>query len=110
VERDEAGQPSRWITTRESEWDEQQQAEMLALDLYRAGLCHRCHGALEETTSPAHDGDNPQGTHVYKAARKVRCHRCTASMDSDREHSGNPLVKHPAAVQHYVELVPRGRR
>jgi hypothetical protein len=110
VDRDDAGRPARWVTTRESEWDVQQQAEMLALALYRAGLCHRCGGELAETTSADNDRDNPHGVGVYKATRKVRCHKCTAAMESDHEHSSNKLVPFPAAVMHITELVPRGRR
>lgn len=83
---------------------------MLALALYRAGLCHRCGGELADTTRPEHDRDNPHGTHVYRPVRLIRCHQCTASMESEHQHSSNELVKHPAAVMHIMELVPRGRR
>jgi hypothetical protein len=38
-------------STPETEWDETEQAYMLALGLYRAGLCPNCNGRLEETTA-----------------------------------------------------------
>jgi hypothetical protein len=101
------------VTSRESEWSPEEQAWMLALAYWRAGLCHRCHGELAETTSPQHDADNPHGTHVYKRVALQRCHRCTASIVSERQHA-EALAKFkgsaPAeAVIHHVALVQRGR-
>lgn len=109
-EYDERNRVVRAVTTRESEWDTEQQAIMLALEVYRASLCRRCGGELAETTNPLHDADNPHGTHVYRRVKLLRCHRCTASMESEAQHSGNHLVKHPAAVQHHIELQPRLQR
>lgn len=105
----------RTIVTRESEWTEDQQALMLALAVYRAGLCHRCHGELHETASMALDPNNRDGTHVYKAKPPKRCHRCTALMASEKTYSevdkqGKPIVPHSQALIHHVEKVQRPRR
>lgn len=112
----ERGVHVRTIVTRESEWTEDQQAWMLALAVYRAGLCHRCYGELAETASAAFDPDNRAGTHVYKAKPPKRCHRCTALMASEKTYSavdkktGEPIVRHSQALIHHVEKVERPRR
>lgn len=80
--------------------------------IWRAGQCRRCGGDLAETTDPKHDSGNPHGTHLYRRTALKRCHRCTALMESEAAHSapkpGHIAPPHPGAVQHFVELVPRG--
>ena len=88
---------------------------MLALTVYEAGLCHRCHGELAESASAATDPNNRAGTHVYKAKPPTRCHRCTALMDSEKTYTavdkeGHYITPHPHALIHHVEKVPRIRR
>lgn len=101
-------------TTRETEWDEQQQGWMLALAYWRAGLCRRCHGELEQTASPLHEADNPKNGLVYKRVKLTRCHKCTASMRSEHEHAAElskiPRPMFAEAVIHHVELVERKPR
>ena len=111
----EGGVHVRTIVTRESEWTDDQQAWMLALAVYRAGLCHRCHGELAETASAELDPNNRDGTHIYKAALPKRCHRCTALMASDKTYhqtdkEGHLLTPHPQALIHHVDKVARPRR
>ena len=104
----------RTIVTRETEWTEDQQGWMLALAVYRAGLCHRCLGELDETSSEALNPDNWwSGTHVYKPKPPKRCHRCTALMASEKtfhatdKKTGEYITSHPGALIHQVEKVPR---
>jgi hypothetical protein len=68
--------------TVEAEWDEREQAMMLALAQYESQCCPNCAGYLPETTDPqAEDGFRSVGQ---------RCHRCTAiGLEADRLH-GNP--------------------
>lgn len=115
IEYDEHDRPKKWVTTRESEWDEQEQAWMLALAVYEAGLCHRCQGELDETASAALDPNNRDGTHIYKPRPPTRCHRCTALMDSDKTYhavdkEGHYITPHPQALIHHVEKIARPRR
>jgi hypothetical protein len=83
---------------------------MVALARYRASLCQRCHGSLEETTDPAHDPNNPHGTHRYEAADPVECYRCRALQQSERRHSDPEVVAYPLALIHQAQLVPRRSR
>ena len=104
----------RTVVTRESEWTDDQQAWMLALAVYRAGLCQRCHGELDETASRELDPNNRDGTHTYAAKPPKRCHRCTALMASDQTYhqvdkEGHYITPHPQALIHQVEKVKRRR-
>jgi hypothetical protein len=58
-------------STPEVEWDEEQQALMLALSRHRALSCKGCGGWLPETTDIEADG-------AYQVERPIRCHRCAA--------------------------------
>jgi len=111
----EGGVHVRTVVTRETEWDDQQQAWMLALAVYRAGLCHRCGGELDETASPLLDPNNRDGTHRYEPRPPKRCHRCTALMGSEKTYhatgkDGSYITPHPGALIHQVEKVERRRR
>lgn len=69
--RDRRGRLVRTEVTRETEWDEEQQSLMLALQLWRARLCPVCGG------DPAECQDNSrQG--VWSVPPPQRCHRQTA--------------------------------
>lgn len=61
----------RSVTTREPEWDEEQQALMLAHLMHERLTCSGCGGHLPDTTDPKADG-------AYIADEPIRCHRCTA--------------------------------
>jgi hypothetical protein len=74
----------RSVITREPLYTEQDRAELLALALYRDGLCPVCGGQLSECTS--HEATGPK----FKASA-VRCRRRdvlsmaqTAKQDTDR--------------------------
>lgn len=69
--RDRRGRVVQAITVREAEWDEHQQALMLALAEYQSLVHHTCGGYLPETTA----ADNEGG---YVATAPRRCHKCTA--------------------------------
>ncbi len=60
------------VTRREVEWDDDQQAWMLALAEYRAQTCSGCGGYLPDTTHPDRALDG------YVAGPPVRCGGCTA--------------------------------
>ena len=53
------------------EWDEEQQATMLALAMVRQATCDGCGGHLPDTTAPEAEG-------AYVADAPLRCHCCTA--------------------------------
>jgi hypothetical protein len=59
------------VTTREVEWDDEQQAMMLALAEYRDSVHEACGGYLPDTTAAEADGQ-------YVADIPSRCHLCTA--------------------------------
>lgn len=55
-EHDQGGRLVRATTTREAEWTELDQAEMLALAEYRSSLCPLHGGPLEECQTGERDG------------------------------------------------------
>ena len=61
----------RSVTTREVEWDEEQQAWMLALAIYRRDQCGKCGSYLPEST--AFDMDD-----AYEAVGPFLCGGCQA--------------------------------
>lgn len=78
-EHDESG---RLVSsTPEAEWDEEQQALMLALAVYRASRCEGCGGDLAETTS--HE--------QWNVPPPMRCHRCTAIAIAQDAHDHKHL-------------------
>lgn len=81
---------------------------MQALELHEAELCGGCGGLRAETTSPAHDFDNPMSVLVYDAApgSPAQCHRC-AAIDRVQRDTETRNPKHPTAMLHAVQLGPR---
>lgn len=75
------------MTTREPEWTEEDQAWILALALYRAGLCPNCGRPMRECTAAGADGK-------YEADLPARCHATTALLIAQAAFS-NPQ---PAAM------------
>ncbi len=59
------------MTTREVEWDGDQQALILGLHLKRREDCDSCGGHLPETTDPANEGR-------YEAVGPFLCYSCEA--------------------------------
>lgn len=59
------------MTTREAEWDPQQQALILALAQHRQETCDGCGGHLPETTDPANEAR-------YDVVGPFLCFRCEA--------------------------------
>lgn len=90
------------MTTREPEWDDAEQAWMLALNLWRESRCTGCGGDLAETTADENDGSPGNG--AYLPLHPIRCHRCTALSAVEKAYSQNPLTPHPHALMHRVEL------
>lgn len=106
-EHDDAGRLIR--STPEAEWNDHQLALMVALEEYEAGLCKRCGTALEESTDPAHDFNNPLATAVYMPApgTPIQCH-CCAALERSEQQTNQQNPQFPAAIMHAVQLVPRG--
>lgn len=92
----------RSVTTTEPEWSEQDQAWLLALQMWRDSLCQRCGGHGAETTNPANDRNNPQALGIYRALPPIECHRCTALMTVEREY-----LDDKRGLIHRVQLKPR---
>ena len=67
---------------------------MLALGLYRRGLCQQCIGSLDETTDP-HNEDR------YVPIEPVQCYRCVGLARSEEAYRDQP---HPHTLIHRVEL------
>jgi hypothetical protein len=59
------------VTTREPEWDPDQQALILALAQHRREECDQCGGYLPETTDSANEGR-------YEVVGPFLCHSCEA--------------------------------
>ena len=55
----------------ETEWDQPEQAWMLALDEYEAGLCEGCGHELKDTIPPASEPED------WYVAPPLRCSACT---------------------------------
>lgn len=79
----------RSVTTREPLYTEQDRAELLALSVYRTGLCPACGGPLEECTS--HEATGPKFRASY-----VRCRRRDALSMS--QHAKKDMDRPEAAV------------
>jgi ribosomal protein S27AE len=93
-EHDEQGRLVRSVP--EQEWDEQQQAHMLALAAYRATLCPACGGFLPDTTeAEAEDRYHCGPPHV--------CHRCVALDIATKSYVEDP---HPSSLL----FIPERRR
>lgn len=60
-----------WLSQPETEWDEQEQAWMLALAEYRASRCPGCGGNLAETTASGSEGK-------YGPDLPLQCFQCEA--------------------------------
>ncbi|HEY9414796.1 MAG TPA: hypothetical protein VIQ30_08575 [Pseudonocardia sp.] len=93
---DGRGRLAQAVTVREPEWDEEQQALMLALDLHEALTCSGCGGYLPHTTAPEADD-------AYKAELPIRCHRCTAIAIGADAYSDTP---HAHALRFPTRLQP----
>lgn len=78
---------------RESEWDDDEVAWMLALALYRAQQCPAGHW-MPESADP--------GNESRYRGRAVRCHACTATATKVDAMKDNP---HPTALLFGAELM-----
>lgn len=88
------------MTTAETEWDEEQQGLILALQAWRDTRCKRCGGDLRETTSPEmEDG--------YRALDPLCCWRCWALAGAEDKHRKS---SHPHALLHRAEKKPPRRK
>jgi hypothetical protein len=70
---DRKGRLIRSVTRREAEWDEYEQALMLALGEYRSLTCESCHGWLPDTTAP-----EPERGHRWRVTAGPPCQACVA--------------------------------
>jgi hypothetical protein len=87
------------VTTRESEWTEEDRAEVLALAEYRASLCPGgCGHPTSETTS--REGEGPD----YNA-KSTTCRACAALLEAQRgADEGKPGPDHAARLWHIEKL------
>lgn len=74
-----------------------------AYRVYLAGICDGCGGYLDETTDAKVAG--PQGTHVHKHDKPVKCWTCDARASHLGEIAKNE--KHPRLLRWLTRLVPR---
>jgi hypothetical protein len=93
---DRRGRLVRTVVTRETEWDEEQQSLMLALQLWRARLCPVCGG------DPAECQDNSrQG--LWSVPPAQRCHRQTAMLRAAESYQTSQ-TSHPGALMYRPTL------
>lgn len=90
-EYDDQGRIRHTVSTTETEWDDTQQAWMIAYHLYEADRCSGCGGRWSETT----DRKNEEA-YVTEA---IRCHSCTARAIA---HEAAQNVHQPSAVYRIV--------
>lgn len=76
------------MTTRESEWSEQDVAWMLALAEWRASRCPHCGGDISECTDPDLEGR-------WEVPPPHRCHATTALAAAQERYRDSP---HPHAL------------
>lgn len=77
----EDGRLVRSVTTRESEWDDEERGNVLALLEYERQLCSGCGGYLPETTDK---------NASYTAGLPVRCYRCDVIQSKQDEYKDQP--------------------
>lgn len=91
-EYDDAGRVVRSVTTREAEWTEQDRAELLALAVYRAGLCPcGCGHRYADTTSPEATGPRFVASRVTCRARLTLLETQAAVTTENSRHTGARL-------------------
>lgn len=109
--RDDDGQLIGELHTPDVEWDEQQRGWILGLAVWDATRCRRCGANLIESTNPLNDPDNRMGgTGHYVPVPPTCCFSCMAVAESEASMRGTPDRaghKHPEALMHRAELVPR---
>jgi len=91
-EYDEQGRLVRSVTTRDSEWDDEQQGWMLALAVWRANRCPNCGRDIRECTDESADWHVPPPT---------RCHVTTALAIAQQQYYRDS--PHPHALLWRVE-------
>lgn len=79
------GRQVRSTTTTEPEWDDEQAGWMLALGMYRAGLCPSCGLPREECMARENDGR-------YRVTA-MRCHPTTARLIAAERYRQNPQAE-----------------
>jgi hypothetical protein len=88
TERDSRRRVIRKVTTTEPEWTPDEQAWMLALQLYEANRCPGCGQYLPDSTEPVRDanGDvDPVATsRAWRAELAAQCNACIA-LDNEAE-------------------------
>lgn len=96
-EYDAAGHLTRSVTTVEARFTEQDRAELLALGVYRDGLCSVCGGPVAECQS--HEATGPK----FRASRLL-CRRTEAVMIS---RAALENADHPEALAWFTSTVRR---
>lgn len=75
----EDGRPVRSVTTRDVEWDEEQQSWMRALADYEANLCPNCGRHLSICTDPESEGK-------WHAPAPTRCFPTTVILEARKPY------------------------
>ncbi len=91
-EHDEVGRLVRTVVTREVEWDDDEQALMLAWRMYQS-LLHTCGHYLPKSTAP-------EAEYAYEVPEPTRCNACTAIAQTVEAFKGAP---HPQALLFHAE-------
>jgi len=79
LQHDDSGNVTGWSEYVESEWDDQQQAIMIALAVWEASRCPACGGDPEECQGAANE-------FAWRVDGPVRCHRTKARRDRERDY------------------------
>jgi hypothetical protein len=85
------------IVTREVEFDENEQAEVIAYEEMLDNQCPGCGGQVDETTHPDNEGE-------YEVGPPTRCFRCDALQRAQEpytrldQRTGKPVTRFPQAL------------
>jgi hypothetical protein len=93
-------QPDGYTSTVEPEWDEVEQAWMIALNIWRANRCPGCGGDLSVTTKPENE-------ERFQPELPLECFRCVAYA---RSHEAYEKYPRPQAFVHQVPARPNRKR
>jgi len=85
------------IVTRDVEFDDDEQAGVLAYEEMLDNQCPGCGGQLDETTDPANEGE-------YEGSPPTRCFKCDALLAAQEpylqvdQRTGKPVTHRPQAL------------
>lgn len=93
VEWTEDGKPSKWITEKEVEWDEEQRDYLFAFLEHEADQCSGCGEPISESAHPLADPANPDREYTYQVSNPIVCFACEAKEKQLKKWNKIPHLK-----------------